>query len=320
MQIHRVRGRDLRDALEKARAAHGDGAVVLSHEASPGGGVTVSVSGARGGTAPAPVAAETAGDPGLRDVLGRLTEAGVSAATTHAVLEAIRESGKRGAFAIDEAATALAARVTVAPSPKPTQGVRVLALVGPTGSGKTTTVVKLADRLRRAGRKIAVATLDAARPGGVDVLRAACEEAEVPFHPCRYREDLAALVAEHADVDAILLDTRGRSPRDREHLAQLSEVLRESLPGADVTTYLMLPATSSAEVLEETFSGFAVTAPDAVVVTKLDETRRTGVAVDFACSKEIPVAFLCNGQETTTDFYRATSDRLADVILGGRVR
>jgi flagellar biosynthesis GTPase FlhF len=66
--------------------------------------------------------------------------------------------------------------------------------------------------------------------------------------------------------------------------------------------------------------GFARTSPDAAIVTKVDETRRTAVALESVQAAGLPVVFLCTGQEVATDLYRATPDRLADLVLGGRVR
>jgi flagellar biosynthesis protein FlhF len=192
--------------------------------------------------------------------------------------------------------------------------------VGPTGSGKTATVAKLADRLTRAGRAVAVATLDSYRPGGVHVLAAEAERVGVPYRPCRYREDVAGFVAEQSGCDAILLDTRGRSPQDTEHVSQLASALTESLESADLVTYLVVAATASKASLQEVLAGFARTRPEAAVVTKVDETRRTAVALEVVQGRGLPIAFLCTGQEIATDFYRATPDRMADLVLGGRVR
>ena len=321
MQIHRVRGRDLRDALQKARASLGANAVVLSHEADPDGAVTVSVTeaSAKARSQASPVIPDVA-EPGQRDVLSRLQAAGASVELMQAVLEGVRVSEAHGAFAIDEAAEVIARRMRVAPSPQPTQSARVIAFVGPTGAGKTATVAKLADRLTRAGRKIAVATLDSYRPGGADVLSAESERLGVPFTRCRYREDLATLLAKERARDAILLDTRGRSPRDAEHISQLASVLHDGLPGADLVTYLIVPAPSSGAALDEVLAGYARTKPHAAVVTKVDETRRTAVALEAVQHGGLPVAFLGTGQEVGTDFFRATPDRMADLILGGRVR
>lgn len=312
MQIHRVRGRDLRDALERARRTHGEDAVVLSHEPISGGGVTISV------TSTSASSLDPIAETGARDVALRLREAGASTELAREIQVAVAASGANGAFAIDAAATALAACFRAAPSPKPSTNVRVLALVGPTGSGKTTSLAKIGLRLARAGRRVSIATLDTQRPGATELLRAVCSRLGVAFHAIRQRDDLAALVAGERDV--VLLDTRGRSPSDRGNLEQLEDVLGECLSGTDVSTYLAVPATTAAEGLDEVLVGFAGTRPEALVVTKLDETRRTAVALEFSRRADLPVAFLCTGQEIGRDLFRATPDRMADLVLGGRIR
>ncbi len=309
MQIHRVGGHDLRDALERARRTHGANAVVLAHEPMPGGGVTVSVT--DGGPEL---------EPGARDVAQRLAEAGASHDLTRDVLSALRESGVNGTFAIDTAASVLADAFRAAPSPRHGEGACVLALVGPTGSGKTTTVAKLARRMFRAGRRIRVATLDSNRHGGAEFLASECKRDGIHFAPVRYREDLTAMLADAGDADAFLLDTTGRSPKDREHLDQLADVLGDGLSGADVTAYLTVSAAASPESLDEVLRGFSTVKPRAVIVTKLDETRRTAAALEFAGRADLPVAFLCSGQDVNADLHRASPDRMADLVLGGRVR
>jgi flagellar biosynthesis protein FlhF len=318
MQIHRVRGRDLRDALVRARTAHGEDAVVLSHEPLPGGGVTVSVTEV-GGNEPTDTVA-LALEPGASDVARRLREAGASDRLTHEVIEAVRESGTHGAFAIDAAAAALAGMFSAAPSPQPTTATRVLAMVGPTGAGKTTTVAKLARRMTLAGRRVHVASLDTRRRGGSELLAGVCEGVRVPFTPVRYRQDLSTVLSEAGGADALLLDTVGRSPTDREHLEQLEDLLETCFPEADVTRYLVVSGASGRENLAEVLHGFGGVRPGAIVATKLDETRRTAVPLEFARESELPVAFLCTGQDVRGDIFRATPDRMADLVLGGRVR
>ena len=155
MQIHRIRGRDLREALERAGRTHGPQAVVLGHESLPGGGVTVAVTDARRSqiVARAPHAARGASDrpPGFDDVERVLLRTGTSRALIDEVLEELAKTGVRGAYAIDQAALILGGRAAIAPSPKlnkvTAQGARrpcVLAFCGPRASGKTTCVAKLA--------------------------------------------------------------------------------------------------------------------------------------------------------------------------------
>ncbi|MFT5284428.1 MAG: flagellar biosynthesis protein FlhF [Planctomycetota bacterium] len=326
MQIHRVRGKDLKDALQRAREVHGDDAMVLTHELVADGGVTVSVTrSTRDGDTKRKArksAPDSSGgqEPGLRDVGDRLRMSGASPELADSVIEQVLEEGAQGAFAIDTAAASLAKHFVAYPSPTASGGPRVIAFVGPTGSGKSASLAKLAIRLKRAGRNIAVASLDTGRFGATELLREISDQLDVPFTRIRYHEDIGALMAHSANYDAILLDTAGRSPVDHKRLGQLRMVLTESLKNAVVNTYLVVSASTGKEVLEEVHRGFAGLQPEALVVTKLDETRRTAVALEFANETSLPVAFLCNGQDLKRDLYMATSDRMADLVLGGRVR
>ena len=325
MQIHRVRGKDLKDALERAREVHGDGAVVLAHEQVPDGGVTVSVTEptSTGDSKRKLISSSSspgAMEPGLRDVIDRMRMAATSPELIDTVIDSIQSSGTQGAFAIDAAAQTLAEHFVASPSPTVTDGPRVIVFVGPTGTGKSTSLSKLAMRLKRAGRRVAVASLDTGRFGAVELLRQVTEQHGIAFMPIRYREDLGALLAESGEFDAILLDTAGRSPADHEHLGQLRMILNESLKEAVVSTYLVVSAATGKETLEEIHRGFAGLQPEALVITKFDETRRTAVALEFSNQVNLPVAFLCNGQELKRDLYMATPDRMADLVLGGRVR
>src|SRR5688572_8500567 len=131
MRIHRVRGRDLKQALERARVQHGEGALVLSQEAAENGDVLLAISERRQATsvvfpsaeAHAPRqstrAAQTAiEERGASDVLARLVRSQVSQAAIERVLAAVRESKALGPFAIDAAALELSRGMRIASSPR----------------------------------------------------------------------------------------------------------------------------------------------------------------------------------------------------------
>ena len=127
MQIHRIHGRDLREALERAGRLHGTDAVLLGHE-QVASGVTIAVAGKtpsrpRRARAPrAPRRSQPARQPGLADVERALARSGCSPGLIAAVLEEIEADSARGAFALDRAAEILGARAAVAPSPKVARG------------------------------------------------------------------------------------------------------------------------------------------------------------------------------------------------------
>lgn len=350
MRIHRVRGRNLEDALQRARNQFGSSALVLSQESTEGGDVLLSVSDrgqAPGGpstggpverrvfeaAAPAsrtpgseraPAAAPStapaiAGEPGAEDVRQRLGRAQASAALTERVLEAVRASGARGAFAIDAAARELARWARPAVSPRADGRLRALAFVGPTGVGKTTTLAKLASRLVRAGRRVALASTDAQRLGAFEQLAAYGRLLQCPVHEIRDGAELARVAAESAHVDALLIDTSGRSPSDARALSELAASLELARVRTPLETYLVLAASASRDALERTTREFAVALPTASILTKLDETRTPAPALELGCATGSGILFLCDGQDVSSHLTRATGDGLADLVLRGRL-
>ncbi len=370
MQIHRFRGRTLFDALLRAREEHGEGAVVVGHEASPDGGVTVAVAGAElagvrghkrrqqaqpkvqparpraleaqaavrkgasGRVVPRPASSQAVRqapapsavartkplrDPGLREVGRRLERSGASRSLIEQTLRAVAQSGARGTHTIDVAARFLGTRFGVAKSPKAGRATQIIAFVGPTGVGKTTTISKLAGRLARAGRKVAVATTDVDHPAGTAALHRHATELGVPVNEARNAKELLATVARHRDAEVLLLDTAGRSPLDAASVRGLSRVLERTSNAVSLTSYLVLPATSQKEVLEEALRGFAECEPSACVVTKVDETQRIAGVLEFTAFHNLDVAFLCDGADPSEHLHRPKPEHFADLLLRGRL-
>ncbi|MEO6594113.1 MAG: hypothetical protein ABIP94_05120, partial [Planctomycetota bacterium] len=103
---------------------------------------------------------------------------------------------------------------------------RTLALVGPTGVGKTTTLAKLAARAKHRGERAAILTLDTYRMAAVEQLRAFADLLDVPFEVAFTATDLRRLLQQHKNCDRIFVDTTGRSPRDHEAMPLLEGNLR----------------------------------------------------------------------------------------------
>ncbi|MCY3001665.1 MAG: hypothetical protein NTV21_07665 [Planctomycetota bacterium] len=326
MQIHRVRGRDLREALERARAQHGDDALVLSRETMADGGVTVAVADSSRGQNSRKLTSSPAEtrDPGLVDVERVLRRGGASEGLIARTLEAVQRSLARGPFALDAAAESLGRTVAIAPSPRVQKrgpGVSVqpciLAFVGPTGVGKTTTLAKLASRLVRGGRRVGLVSMDTQRPGAVEQLRALASAMGASVATARDVTELSGAIASFGAPECVLVDTTGRSPRDVHAIASLSSALERS--GATLDTYLVLQATASRSALEDAVQGFAAARPSAWVLTKLDETRQPAPALECASEAGASLAFLCDGQEISANFHRAAPERVADLYLRGRL-
>lgn len=252
--------------------------------------------------------------PGLEDLHSRLTACGASRELRDVALRAALPH--RGTLAFDAASSALARAIPVLP-PKAQHpgGPRILAIVGPTGVGKTTTIAKLAGRLvHGAKRRVAFITLDTYRVGAVEQLRAYADLLNAPFEVAFTPADALRAVEKFNNVDVILLDTTGRSPLDAPRVAELTGALGHV---DRLEVLLTLSATSSIETLRTIARQFAGLRPTGLVITKLDETHHCGPAFSVAFEQKLPIAFLCNGQDVPGDLERASGERIAAWILRG---
>lgn len=177
-----------------------------------------------------------------------------------------------------------------------------IALVGPTGVGKTTTLAKLAGEYRlRRGMKVGLITVDTYRVGAVDQLRAYANILKTPFAIVTNPQEMQAAVASMEDMDLVLIDTIGRSPGDTQRIHELQEVLRS----ADLDQiYLTLPAGSSQGWLQRSFDAYQYLTSlcqASMVITKVDECSTLASLYPFLKSCSLPWAYWTNGQNVPDD-------------------
>jgi flagellar biosynthesis protein FlhF len=192
-------------------------------------------------------------------------------------------------------------------------GQRLVALVGPTGVGKTTTIAKLAGQCRaQGGLRMALMSLDTYRIGAVAQMRIYAELLRVPFHAVDTPEALESALDAERDADLILVDTTGRSPGRPTEIEALSALLRR-IPGVEV--HLVVSATTKASDLEEVLVRFRPLAYRHVVITKLDEARTAGPVLGLALERGLSISYLTAGQEVPDDLERATPTRLSALLI-----
>lgn len=190
-----------------------------------------------------------------------------------------------------------------------------LALVGPTGVGKTTTVAKLAAALKlRQARRVGLITTDTYRIAAVEQLRVYAEIIGVPLRVAMTPDDMRAACAAMGDRDTLLIDTAGRSPRDASRLAELAGLLDAAAPHH---THLVLAATAGERALLDAAAQFAPVRPDRVIFTKLDESVNFGAVVSGARRIALPVSHLTTGQEVPDHIEPASAERLAGLVMDG---
>jgi len=185
----------------------------------------------------------------------------------------------------------------------------LVAVVGPTGVGKTTTIAKLASRwcLRHGAEDLALVSTDSYRIGARDQLLTYARILGIPMYAANNGKELAQVLERLKSKKLTLIDTAGIGPRDVRLGEQLA-VLREGAPGARVM--LALPAQGEAHALQEITTAFSALAPAACILTKVDEAASLGAAMSTALRHRLPIAYLCNGQRVPEDLHSAFQHRV----------
>ncbi len=191
---------------------------------------------------------------------------------------------------------------------------RIVALVGPTGVGKTTTIAKLAANFRlREKRRVGLVTVDTYRIAAVEQLRTYADIIDLPMEVVSSPREMKDAIARLAHLDLILMDTAGRSPRDEIKIRELKTILAEAR--AD-EVHLVLSATAGATALTRTAARFADVGTTSLIVTKLDESTGLGNLLPLWRASQLPMSYVTNGQNVPDDIQVANACRLAKTILG----
>jgi flagellar biosynthesis protein FlhF len=185
----------------------------------------------------------------------------------------------------------------------------VVAVVGPTGVGKTTTIAKLAARwcLRHGNQDLALVSTDGYRIGARDQLLTYARILDVPMHVADGGRQLAQVLERLKHKRLVLVDTAGMSQRDTRIPEQLDS-LRLGLGGARVL--LALPAGAEARAVDEIVRMYGRIAPESCVLTKIDESASLGAAFSTVLRRSLPISYLCDGQRVPEDLHDAERKRL----------
>ena len=189
---------------------------------------------------------------------------------------------------------------------------QVVALVGPTGVGKTTTLAKIAARaILETRKKVALVTVDVYRIGAQEQLARYGEIMNVPVLVARDRSELGAAMERLRDADLVLLDTAGRStPED---VSRQAELVR-NVPG--ILLHLVLSAASGAQQLAAVAERYRELRPDRLVFSKVDEAAAPGAILSAAVRIGRPIACITDGQRVPEDLHPVTGRQLVDLVAG----
>ena len=192
------------------------------------------------------------------------------------------------------------------------KGKRVMALVGPTGVGKTTTALKLAVTEIIAGRRAVIITSDAERVGAAEHLLLCGKAAGVPVEVAMNRREIQRAMERHGDCPLILLDTPGRNYMLNGWTAELQELL-PPLPTLEV--HLVLAASTRDAELSKLIRRFLSLPLTALIFSKLDESITFGTIFNQTVRFGMPLSYFTTGQRVPEDIEKATKIRLVDLIL-----
>lgn len=295
---------------------------VLRNTAARLGGSLDAIAGAAAGSAGAAAERRATADS-IEEVL---LEADVGVAATERILAGIdAEGAAAGGPPLRERVQREMLRILSAlpPSPPVAANPRVVLVVGVNGTGKTTTVAKLAALLRREGRQPLICAADTFRAAAIEQLAAWARRAGVDMVKARAGGDSAAIVYDAIDAarargrDVVIVDTAGRLHTRSDLMAELEKIRRvasRAVAGAPHDVLLALDATVGQNGLVQARQFLERAGVNGVVLTKVDGTARGGIAVAIACELGLPIRYVGIG-EALEDLLPFAPDAYVDALF-----
>ena len=190
---------------------------------------------------------------------------------------------------------------------------RVVALAGPTGVGKTTTIAKLAAGFRlQTGFQVGLLTIDTFRMGAVQQLSSYAQIMDLPMKVVENSAGMRVALDELCDCDLVLIDSSGRSPRDHLQVKQLAEMLDHAAPDE---IHLVVSAASSSLTAKKVIQAYSVLSPTGLILSKLDEVDSIAALLPVLCGGAPPLTYLTTGQSVPDDIERADANRFAELYF-----
>jgi flagellar biosynthesis protein FlhF len=178
---------------------------------------------------------------------------------------------------------------------------RIAVMVGPTGSGKTTTIAKLSSYFKlMENKKIALMTIDSYRIGAEAHLRTYADILDVPFHAVYNERDLHYRLQQLKGMDVVFIDTTGRSPSDKKGLYIMEKHL-SSIPADEREVFLILSASTKSPDLYLLYEKYSIFKPDKLIFSKIDESMSLGNLFNLKMKTDVPAAYFTTGQRVPED-------------------
>ena len=190
---------------------------------------------------------------------------------------------------------------------------KIVALIGATGVGKTTTLAKIAAKfVLEQGVSAALITADTYRISAVEQLKTYSDIIGLPIEIVYSPGELKQAIDKHRDKQLILIDTAGRSQHNDYQIQELKELLSVE---PEVEKHLVMSATTKYRDAKDILRNFAVCEPNRILFTKIDETSSLGLIVNLLFGHSTVLSYLTDGQSVPDDIFPAETHKLADLLL-----
>jgi flagellar biosynthesis protein FlhF len=206
-------------------------------------------------------------------------------------------------------------RINIAPRWSLIPGsISVQALAGPTGTGKTSVIAKLAAHYsRKENCRVKVISVDQNRLAAAEQMRIFCKIIGIPFATASQGEDLKVAIEASQDSDLILIDTPGLSPKDTDGIERLLDLRTKDL---SIDFHLTLSTTEKESQMDRSIRAFSRLGINSLIFTKLDETWSYGEIYNLGRRWGLPLAFFGIGRTIPEDLERATRERVVERLFG----
>ena len=194
---------------------------------------------------------------------------------------------------------------------------KVIMIMGPTGVGKTTTIVKLAaDFSVKQKKKVGIINTDTFRIGAQEQLQTYADILGIPLQVIYWADELESALENMSDRDIIFVDTAGKRPGDEQHKKDLLDIFRIVRPE---DTLLCLSATTSFAAIKEMVDTYGFVDDYRLLITKLDETKHRGPLLNISWYTQRPLAYVTTGQNVPDDIEIVDVEAITKQIVGGHV-
>ena len=194
------------------------------------------------------------------------------------------------------------------------KGKKVIIVIGPTGVGKTTTLAKLAaNMVLTEKKKVGLITSDTYRIAAVEQLKTYSEIIGVPLSIIYTPGEISNAIENYCDKDLILVDTAGRSHKDKYQLMELKTLIKSSI---DYEVYMVISATTKFSDCIEIIKNYSFLDDYKLLFTKLDETSAFGVILNVAYITKKPISYVTTGQSVPDDIEIADNSKIINCLLG----